>query len=82
MNRKQMLEWVQMLDFVVVDMQLYLDTHPEEEEAFCYFKEAVEMCEKAKRKFEEHYGPLTATASANHRQYSWADMPLPWEGVR
>ena len=82
MNRKQMLEWVQMLCFVVVDMQLYLDTHPEDEEAFCYFKEAVEMYEKAKKKFEEAYGPLTATASAKHEHFSWADMPLPWEGVR
>ena len=39
-----------MLCFCVVDMQLYLDTHPEDEEAFCYFKEVVEMYEKAKKK--------------------------------
>ena len=82
MNRKQMLEWVQMLCFCVTDMQLYLDTHPDDKEAFAYFKEAVEMYEKAKRKFEEQYGPLTATASAKCEQYAWADMPLPWEGVR
>ena len=82
MNRMQMLEWVQMLCFCVVDMQLYLDTHPEDEEAFCYFKEVVEMYEKAKQKFEENYGPLTATSSAMHGQWTWSDMPLPWEGVR
>ena len=82
MNCKQMLEWVQMLCFCVVDMQLYLDTHPEDEEAFCYFKEVVEMYEKAKKKYEENCGPLTVTASAEHGQYTWADMPLPWEGVR
>ena len=54
MNRMQMLEWVQMLGFCVTDMQLYLDTHTEDEEAFCYFKEAVDMYEKATRKFEEN----------------------------
>ena len=82
MNCKQMMEWVQMLCFCVLDMQLYLDTHPEDEEAFCYFKEVVEMYEKAKKKYEENCGPLTATASAEHGQFTWADMPLPWEGVR
>ncbi len=82
MNRKQMLEWVQMLCFCVVDMQLYLDTHPEDAEAFEYFEEVVEMYEKAVKKFEECFGPLTATASAKHGKWTWSDMPLPWEGVR
>ncbi len=82
MNRKQMLEWVQMLSFCVVDMQLYLDTHPEDKEAFEYFQEAVEMYEKAKKKFEESFGPLTATSAAMYDKWTWSDMPLPWEGVR
>ena len=48
MNRKQMLEWVQALCFVVVDMQLYLDTHPCDEEALAYYKAAVENYKNAK----------------------------------
>lgn len=82
MNRKQMLEWVQMLCFCVLDMNLYLDTHPEDEEAFAYFQEAVAMYNKAVKKFEENYGPLTAASSANDGKFTWADMPMPWEGVR
>lgn len=82
MNRKQMLEWVQMLGFCVVDMQLYLDTHPEDKEAFEYFEEVVEMYEKAVKKFEENFGPLTAKSSVMHGKWTWSDMPLPWEGVR
>ena len=82
MNRMQMLEWVQMLGFCVTDMQLYLDTHPEDEDAFCYFKEAVDMYEKAMRKFEENYGPLIVTSAAMQGQWTWSDVPLPWEGGR
>ena len=62
MDRCKMLEWVQALCFVVVDMQLYLDTHPCDQEALAYYREAVENYEKAKMEFEEAFGPLTAMA--------------------
>ena len=82
MDRCKMLEWVQALCFVVVDMQLYLDTHPCDQEALAYHREAVENYEKAKRQFEDAFGPLTANASLDCDRWAWADMPLPWEGVR
>ena len=50
MNQKQMMEWVQALGFVVVDMQLYLDTHPCDEEALAYYKVSVENYKNAKKK--------------------------------
>ena len=82
MNRKQMLEWVQALCFVVVDMQLYLDTHPCDEDALAYYKVSVENYKNAKMKYEEHFGPLTADNSLECDRWAWADAPLPWEGVR
>ena len=82
MDRCKMLEWVQALCFVVVDMQLYLDTHPCDKEALAYYKDAVENYEKAKRQFEDAYGPLVATSSLDCDRWAWADTPLPWEGVR
>ena len=82
MDRQKMLEWVQALCFVVVDMQLYLDTHPCDSEALTYYRDAVENYEKAKRQFEDAYGPLVATSSLDCDRWAWADMPLPWEGVK
>ncbi len=82
MNRKQMLEWVQALCFVVVDMQLYLDTHPCDEEALAYYKDAVKKYKEAKREYEDVYGPLTATSATDTDHWAWAETPLPWEGVR
>lgn len=82
MDRSKMLEWVQALCFTVVDMQLYLDTHPCDTDALAYYRDAVESYEKAKQQFEDEYGPLTATASLDCDRWAWADMPLPWEGVR
>ena len=37
MNQKELYEWIMMLGFCAVDMMLYLDTHPDDEEALNYF---------------------------------------------
>jgi len=82
MDRMKMLEWVQALCFVAYDMQLYLDTHPCDEEALNFYRDAVENYEKAKRQYEDAFGPLVATNSLDCDRWAWADVPLPWEGVR
>lgn len=82
MDRLKMLEWVQSLCFVVKDMELYLDTHPCDKSALAFYRESVENCRQARRKYEETYGPLTADQSLDCDRWTWADVPLPWEGVR
>lgn len=82
MNRRQMLEWVMMLGFCAFDMQLYLDTHPCDREALAYYRECIDMYKQAKEKFESNFGPLQASSSMDEENWAWADMPLPWEGVR
>ena len=42
MSQKQLLQWINMVSFAVNDITLYLDTHPDEEEAL---KTAIEMIE-------------------------------------
>lgn len=82
MNRRQMLEWVSMLGFCALDMMLYLDTHPCDKDAIAYYRQCVNMYTQAKDQFEENFGPLQAKNSTAENCWAWADMPLPWEGVR
>ena len=37
MNQQQLFAWINEISFVVKDIILYLDTHPEDEEAMNYF---------------------------------------------
>ena len=37
MNQAQLLHWINMVSFAVVDIAEYLDTHPIDAEAICYF---------------------------------------------
>ena len=69
---------LQALDFVVLELGTYLDTHPEDEEAFALFKQYVAMAKAARDSYEKENGPLTRKASANDQRYTWLKDTWPW----
>ena len=38
-SREKLLAWIDQVSFAVVEMNLYLDTHPEDEDALAFFRE-------------------------------------------
>ncbi len=69
---------LQALDFVVVELGHYLDTHADDKEAFSLFQQYAAMCKSAKASYEAEYGPLTRPATACQASYNWLDDPWPW----
>lgn len=69
---------LQALEFVVLELGLYLDTHPDDEEAFSLFRQYVNMEKAAKTAYESKYGPLFQANSASNSSYRWLDGPWPW----
>ena len=67
------------LDFKLYDLQLYLNTHPDDVEAIEAFRELAEEAEMAKKKYEEECGPLTAKNAAIDGEWLWIKNPWPWE---
>jgi len=53
-----LLEEIQAIDFVIVELNLYLDTHPHDYDAIQQFNEKTEISMKLKRDFEKKFGPL------------------------
>lgn len=80
MNQAQLLQWLNEVSFVVTDVALYLDTHPEDEEAMNYFNHFVEMRRKALQAYENQYGPLTIDTATPSGTWCWATQKWPWEG--
>ena len=37
-SREKMLAWIDQVSFAVVEMNLYLDTHPEDEDALAFYE--------------------------------------------
>ncbi len=70
---------LQALNFVMLELGLYLDTHPDDKEAFELFREYGKLAQEGRRRYEAMYGPLTKQAAANQDQYTWLNDPWPWE---
>lgn len=82
MNQQELCEWVMMLGFCTYDMLLYLDTHPDDEEALNYFNQSKELYNSAKKSYEERYGTLSAFTDQPLDSWDWNTAPMPWEGGR
>lgn len=70
---------LQALGFVLVELNLYLDTHPDDKEAFSMFQKYAALEEEGRRIYEAKYGPLTNAATASQERYIWTHGPWPWE---
>lgn len=69
---------LQALDFVLTELGHFLDTHPDDVEAFGIYKQYVALAETARSEYEKTYGPLTREKTADFDQYCWLSDPWPW----
>ena len=81
MEREKMLNKVRELSFTVHELNLFLDSHPDNRMALRYFRKYNEELKKMTVMFEEAYGPLTVTADTNFDGWSWIKRPWPWENA-
>jgi len=79
MAKNTIMKEIQTADFVLKELNLFLDTHP-------YHKEALEMFEKYEKKsanlkseYEKLFGPITPSANDNSNAWEWLQGPWPWE---
>ncbi len=79
---KKMLNEIGMIDFVVIEMTEYLDTHPKDKEAINYFNYYAKLKDKMMREFADKYWPLSlATADNSKNEWSWVLQEPPWKGM-
>lgn len=80
-DREKALRMVQMYKFTLVEANLFLDTHPDDQQALNYFKENKRLYEKVKQDFVSKYGPLQVSdVKDNADMWDWINGPWPWEG--
>lgn len=69
---------LQALEFVILELGLYLDTHQNDQEAFALFQQYVDLEQQARKTYEARFGPLRQTAAADGKTYTWLKDPWPW----
>ncbi len=67
------------LDFMIDELNLYLDTHSDDTEAFSMLQSAIKLFEEGKEKYVSIYGPLTISDLKNSSSYNWLMSPWPWQ---
>lgn len=71
---------LQALEFVLLELALYLDTHKDDAEAFALFQQYAALEKAGREKYEAVYGPVTLFAAANGKSWSsWVNDPWPWD---
>lgn len=76
----QMLEQLQTLDFALVELSLYLDTHPTDANALKQFNQLAQERMQCAYQFEQAYGPLMQFGhSFSKYPWQWVESPWPWQ---
>lgn len=75
-----LLEELQAVDFVLVELTLYLDTHPEDLQAIEQYNQCAKTRKLIANQFEAQFGPLLQYGHSYSRYpWQWDDTPWPWQ---
>lgn len=77
-SRADMLNTIKSLNFAVIELGLYLNTHPNDQRAICLHREYTRQLRDLKDKYQKVYGPLSIYYPCN--KWRWLEEPWPWEG--
>jgi len=76
----QLMEQLQAVDFVLVELTLYLDTHNDDFEAIKQFNHYAKERKHLKKAFESQFGPLLQFGNSySSYPWNWDDTPWPWQ---
>ncbi len=78
-KRDSILNRLTMLDFMAVDLHLYLNTHPNDKEVIEKYNEIIKEAEEVRYEYEKNFAPLCSFRSASsEHHFNWINNPWPW----
>lgn len=80
-NKDKMLKDIGIVDFVLVELTLYLDMHPYDCKAMEYFNHYNRMKIQMEKEFAVKFFPLNTRLAESNKTWNWGVAPLPWEGA-
>lgn len=76
-ERERMLKNLSSYDFAIIELHIYLDTHPNDTSAANALKEYEAKSRVLRSEYEEKFGPLS-TESVSGNRWAWISNPWPW----
>ncbi len=79
-EQAELLTYIDMFDFACIDLSLYLDVYPEDQQMIELYNQIKEEKVKVTSKYEEKYGALSLNSkNLNKVPWEWNNSPWPWE---
>ncbi len=74
----EMMRKIQETEFSIVDLNLFLDTHPDSKEALELYTKLCATLKSLKADYVSKYGPLCAKDSVNKAPFQWVETGRKW----
>jgi spore coat protein JB len=84
LSREELLRQIQMLDFYAVELNLFLDTHPTDQQALQDYRYVLQQTDQLRKVYTERFGPLLNFQKAEviANKWNWIEEPWPWENKK
>jgi spore coat protein JB len=79
MCKNDLYHLIQTTNFAIIEMALYLDTHPNNACALETYHDYHHMFRQAVAIYEKRFEPLTIYGMNNDNRWTWGDEPWPWQ---
>ncbi|MCL1953928.1 MAG: spore coat protein CotJB, partial [Firmicutes bacterium] len=76
---QQLLEAIMQADMACIDLNLYLDTHPDCKESLKLYSQYAKDSKQLTQEYESKYGLINAVDINNETHFDWASQPWPWQ---
>ncbi len=79
-NQMALLKQIMEIGFTAIELNLFLDTHPDNSAAFRDFQETSAKYRQLTEEYQRQYGPLYPDGQYDKTGYwKWTESPWPWE---
>ena len=78
MSRQELMSEIQQLDFAATELTLFLDTHPNDEDALSMFVKVASALKSLKHDYATKYGPIYVTDSSDNAPFDWVAPANNW----
>ena len=76
-SKEELAEKLKCYRFAIIELALYLDTHPNDEKALCLHNEYARKFKNLEDLYQRLYGPLSIMYPC--KKWRWLESPWPWE---
>lgn len=77
--RDCLMKEIMAVDFALIDLGLYLNTHPTDFKIICVYNNCVQKYKELINEFHEKYGPIYNEFYTSPSRWKWSEMPWPWD---